>query len=628
MEAYFFLFLAVIFLGIGHYFKVKRISQFIEIYEEPNQGNLLRSLALANIFNFFLPFRLGYIFRVIYQGRKMKNGYSFSLVSVISDIVLDFFAILFIYLFVYLFVDSVLSHLLFYFGVCILIFVSVIIANRFNNYLKKVIYYISSIFNEHIELKMLKIFWVGITFFKNMLSKVNKRNLFGYSIITWLFYLLSYYTVVVSLNYFEFDVYFVDFFNSLYSFGGVAGRVIDWHNIYNLKNLILLVYIFMSCMIVYGVSFFLRDKEDKHEYLNVLPHISTHNRLVFLKQYFSSGDSNYYAKFIKMNQDIVILEDYSSGSNATTMLCMKDDRLIYRKYAFGDDAKKLYEQINWLQKHQDDLLLTALENVKRYEGCCSYDMPYISNTVTCFNYVHTVQYDVAWKLLVNVFDDLSNNLHKKNVSKAKKSKINSYIEDKVLKNIEKIEKSSYIKPLLKYDYLIVNGKKYHNLSYFKKFLTKSYLEKIFKDDSYSDIHGDFTIENIICFYGDSEQKYYIIDPNTGNLHSSPCLDFAKFLQSVHGGYEFLMNTKECIVNNNEINFVFTKSSVYNQLYLDFKKYLCEKFDKKMVRSIFFHEVVHWLRLLPYKINKNGSRCILFYVGMIMVMEDVIKEFDE
>ena len=25
---------------------------------------------------------------------------------------------------------------------------------------------------------------------------------------------------------------------------------------------------------------------------------------------------------------------------------------------------------------------------------------------------------------------------------------------------------------------------------------------------------------------------------------------SKFLQSVHGGYEFLMNTKECIVNNN------------------------------------------------------------------------------
>lgn len=628
MFLYFFLFLAIVFFGGGHYFKVKRISQFIEIYEEPDYSNLLRSLVIANIFNFFLPFRLGYVFRIIYQGRKMKNGYSFSLVSVISDIILDFFAVLFIYFCFYLFTNSGINDLLFYFVICVFIFMGVIIANCFHNHLKKIIYYISSIFNEHIQLKMLKISWVGITFFKDMISRVNKKKLFCYSLITWLFYLLSYYTIVTSFNYLDFELYFVDFFNSLYSVSGVVDRIIDWKNIYNIKNLILLIYIFMSCVIVYISSFFLTKKLTvERKYLNVLPHISTNNRLVFLKQYFSSSDSIYYARFIKMNQDIVILEDYSAGSNATTMLCMKGDNLIYRKYAFGDDACKLYDQIKWLQRHQKNLLLTNLDNVKKYDGCCSYDMPYLSNTVTCFNYVHTVQYDKAWNLLETVFNDLRNNLHSKNISKVKKNKINYYIEEKVLKNIEKIEKSSYIKPLLKYNYLIINGKKYHNLNYFKQFLTKTYLEKIFKKDYYSDIHGDFTIENIICFYENDKQKYYIIDPNVEKFHSSPYLDYAKFLQSVHGGYEFLMNTKECIVNNNEINFVFTKSGVYNQLYLDFKQYLYKNFDEKTIRSIFFHEIIHWLRLMPYKINHIGSRCIIFYVGMIMVMEDVIKEFD-
>ena len=96
-------------------------------------------------------------------------------------------------------------------------------------------------------------------------------------------------------------------------------------------------------------------------------------------------------------------------------------------------------------------------------------------------------------------------------------------------------------------------------------INKDYLEEIFKNDMYSDIHGDLTIENIICITGKND--FYIIDPNTGNLHDSPNLDYAKLLQSLHGGYEFLMNTKSVEVNQNNINYLFTKSVIYDELYM-------------------------------------------------------------
>ena len=44
-------------------------------------------------------------------------------------------------------------------------------------------------------------------------------------------------------------------------------------------------------------------------------------------------------------------------------------------------------------------------------------------------------------------------------------------------------------------------------------MSKEYLYDLFKNDIYSDIHGDFTIENIICLNG--KDDFYIIDPNTG-----------------------------------------------------------------------------------------------------------------
>ena len=59
-----------------------------------------------------------------------------------------------------------------------------------------------------------------------------------------------------------------------------------------------------------------------------------------------------------------------------------------------------------------------------------------------------------------------------------------------------------------------------------------------------------------------------------------------------------------------------------------KQYLYDKFDKNKVKSIFYHEIVHWLRLMPYKIEKNGERSVLFYAGLIKVLNDVIKEFEK
>ena len=182
----------------------------------------------------------------------------------------------------------------------------------------------------------------------------------------------------------------------------------------------------------------------------------------------------------------------------------------------------------------------------------------------------------------------------------------------------------YIKPILKYDTLLINGKEYHNLKYYKKYLSKEYLSKIFEHDVSSSIHGDFTMENIIV----TNNHFYFIDPNSGNILNSPNLDYAKLLQSLHGGYEFLMNTKNVEVEENKIRFLSSKSLVYEKLYKKYDEYLKEKFDKETVRSIYFHEIIHWLRLMPYKIEKNGERAVLFYAEMIIVLNDVMERFGD
>lgn len=624
------LILAIFSLVVAHYFKVYRLEQFIKIYEKPNRNNLVQALSLGYIINFLLPFRAGDLFRAWFSGKKMKNGFSFSLATIIIDRILDILCVAVIFLLFYLTGfknETIKSSIGFYIIGGLLLLLLMILSFIFNRYIKIFIMKIAGIFNKKIELKILKFSWYIITSFKDLLTKINKIKILLYTIGMWLLYLVSYALFSLSMRLFGNKISLVEVFTTLFSKNSLDVSTVE----VSFNNYLMFIYLLIPLIILIILTLLLSKKEKvktDDEYLELLPQINFSDKLSFLEGYFSARSRDYFNNYIKLNRDISIIEDFSAGSNATTMLCTKDEKMFFRKYAFGSDSEKLYEQILWLEKHQKDLPLTKVLNVKKGNGFCSYDMPYIKETSGCFNFVHSMPISIGWNILKRSLDSLNDNLHTKNVCKADKKTVEKYIESKVEKNLSKIMSGEYIKPLLKYDYLIINGKKYHNIKYFEKYLEKDYLLELFLNDEYSEIHGDFTIENIICINKNNKQDFYIIDPNTGNLHDSPNLDYAKLLQSLHGGYEFLMKTKTVQINDNNINYLYTRSSVYNELFVRFEKYLNKKFDKIKVKSIFFHEVIHWLRLIPYKIEKNGERSILFYCGLIIVLNEIIDRYGD
>ena len=563
----------------------------------------------------------------------MKNGMSFSLATVVIDRVLDIICMAFIFAGIYLigYQDKVIiSSALFYFIATLVIFVLMIFAFVFNKLIKIIIKKIAGIFNSNIELKVLKVSWFGITSCKDIAVSLNKFKLIINTVLMWLFYLASYAMIAKSLEYFNYNYSFVEVVISLFSKNTLNISIIAiLKDITN--NFIWIMFLFITLPLLYMLILSLmvkhtKDSKNKNEnirYLELLPHAREQDKLTFLEAYFSGQSRDFFKIYLKLNQDISILQDYSAGSNATTLLCYKDQETFFRKYAIGKGSNKLYEQVLWLQDHKN-LPVTKVLNVKHGDNYCCYDMPYYNKAIGYFNFIHSTPLDEAWSMIEKTLNDLDTKLYCQNTRDADLESINKYIDSKILSNIEKIETGNYIKPLLKYENLIINGQKYHNLEYFKKYLTKEYLYNVFKNDKYSDIHGDLTIENIINI----DKNYYLIDPNTGNIHESCFLDYSKLLQSLHGNYEFYMNTKSVDIDENHINYLFTKSVVYEELFHKYHKYLKTKFKKEEVKSIFFHEIVHWLRLLPYKIEKNGSRSVLFYAGLIIVLNEVIEMYGD
>lgn len=627
-------------MTVGHVLRIKRWELFIKIYEKPNTKNLMQSLACGYLVNVFLPFRLGEIIRAYLSGRKMESGKVLGFSTVIIDRYLDIVAVACIFILLSLNSSGVgYRNSLQYIVLSVVLTFLPIFIYFTKSIVKKRIRGTAGLFNDNIELALLLFFWALIRNFKDIFLKINKFHLALYTIFMWIVYLLSYVLFANYLNSPEVHVKGFDVFNLFFSQNIISSNsqsnwifLNDIIGYYPLK--IIFYLMILPNILLLSLSFIVKKnrdevKEDEENYIKLLPQINASDRLNFLDDYFSNKNREFIKNYLKINQEVSIIRDYSAGSNATTILCLDEIHTFFRKYAFNADAEKLFEQIKWIKSFSNSISLPEIIRQEKNDIYCYYDMPYKTNCVSLFEYAHSTPVEKSWNIIKAAFESLEKSIYKIDLRKADDQSLIKYIKSKVENNLKQIKEGTYIKNLLKYDCLKINGEELPNLSFYEKYLSAENLQEYFKQDNYSVIHGDMTIENIICTRDDNgEDSFYIIDPNTGNIHDSPNLDYAKMLQSIHGGYEFLMSTKSISIKGNEINFLFTRSTTYKELHKKFKTYMITHFEPQRVKSIYFHEIVHWLRLVPYKIKKDGKRSVLFYAGMLMIMNDIYKEFIE
>lgn len=439
------LFLSVISIVLGHLFKVYRWKQLIETYEKTNDENLIDALSIGYLINYLLPYRVGDIVRAILSGKKMKNGISFSFATVILDRIMDVIvvAVLFVTFYMIGYNSQVLrDSMLFYILFAILLIMSLTISLKYNKYIKMAVKKIAGIFNEKIELGILKLTWSFIQSLKDLLHNSNKIKVILSTILMWGFYLISYALYAFSINKMGSNVSTLDIFMSFFSKNNLDLTTYTAIQSYMTEyTIITLLYIILPIILLLIIAFIISRLKnnvvtDEAEYIELLPHINPKDRLIFLETYFSGEQKEYFRNYIKINRDVTILKDFSAGSNATTMLCQYKGNSIFRKYSIGEDAKKLYEQILWINSHRDILPLTNILKYSYVDGACFYDMEYIPETITCFNYIHSKPTNESWGILENVLEDLSKKLYTVNSKPASKELLDKYIETKVIRKFE------------------------------------------------------------------------------------------------------------------------------------------------------------------------------------------------
>ena len=628
MEVKIFL-LSIFFMIMGHIFKIKRWGLLISVYEKPVEYNLLNAMTLGHTLNTVFPIRIGDIVRIIWAGKKLKNSYSFSLATVIADLYIDFITVGAIFFFSIISRKGIyyLEKIPYYYAFIFIFIIPItFLVIMWKKYIKLFVKRVASIFNERIELSLLYITYLCFTSIKDIFQKINKLKFIFLTFGIWTSYIISY----------SLFAKFMQKKGENYSIFDIFSKLFSGASLYNIEKKILpywIIYLLLplGICLLFSLVLYVLVKKENFYYRQTLPQINSRERLAFLKTYFSNENRENIRAYLEINKDVLIIEDISAVSNASTLIVMKKDgTLFFRKYAFNDDGIKLKKQIEWIEKHFNDIPLPIIVEKEEGYNYITYDMKNLGNSIGMFKYIHTMPLKESWNILKKALEDIQR-LHKRNLRESNEKDIEQYIKSKVVDNLKIIlTESKYIKNLEKYKSIFVNGVELPTLRNYDKILNIEYLKSIFNDDKYSDIHGDLTIENIIGILDNNIEnlvakkydEYYFIDPNTGNIHDSPFLDYAKLLQSLHGNYEFLMNVSEIKIEKNYINFMVTESDAYVQLYQKYYSYLKEKFSNRDIISIFFHEIIHWLRLLPYKIKKNDKLAVVFYTKLLKIIADV------
>lgn len=630
--------IATLLLTLGHIFKALRWQLFLSAYEKVPSERLISSLSAGYLINFFIPFHLGDVFRIWYAGRKMQNGYGYSTATVLVDRCLDILLVSGIFAVMYLLAPSAVSGRILW-GYLILLAVLVVLfllAVLCNRGFKQLALGFCSIFNEGIKFRLLFFLWSLISSFKDLFRRIRLWKLLLTTILMWGAYLLSYWCLSRSLREMQYDTGLVECFSMFFGGEGLFGSTfVSTSGIFDASTEILIcgyILLPLPLLLLYSLICALRRRKKAavtHSPSRLLPQRKPEEQLQFLSAYFEGNQRQALSEYLNMNSDVVILRDHSSGSDATTMLCLREDETLFRKYAFGYAAVKLKDQAQWLIAQQGKLPLPEICNQKEGEGSYCYDMRYPKPGIGLFQYIYCHQAEESWQILEQVLEDLRRGLYPEVGEPVSSRAVADYVDSKVTANLRAIRQSKVLRPLTEAAYLTINGVRYRNLPMLENMLSVERLQEVFAGDTLSEVHGDLTLENIICYtQPDPVTPYYLIDPNPANPIKSPAIDYAKLLQSLHGKYEFLETCQPRQISEGSIDFLLPDSPQFRRIYQLFDHWMQEQFPIETVRSIYYHEIVHWLRLLPYRLRRNETTAPCYYAALVLVTNQIYERFEE
>lgn len=589
--------------------------------------DLLVGLSLGYAYNTFLPLRIGELIRAFYISSRSKIQFSIVAGSVIAERVSDLIFVSFLLFVMHYYTDVATANILLKTSIVFILIATISVIFAIIIYksksVRRIIWNISNIFNESIAIELVNITWTASELIRCQLLK--GKYLLS-TISMWSGYIISYWLFAKSQNYSTFGV-IKDLISTPMSAlaHGFGSETTKAYLVFTFTPvLLILIYglirerTWISKIVKFGAP---RIYYEKNTLFGSYREFSDYG--LFLKSHFSAirplvADFSLYGL-----QNEVIQRILPGGSDALTAIIEVDSRFCIRKFASGDAADKLEVQSKWLKDNKSTLPLCDVINENKGNQKYTFDMPYFPSAQDFYEFIHTATMDECSKKLIEISNSVYDFHSKYRKPENSQEIIDDYLEQKAIKNAHKI--IDFVKSHISEEYSI-NGVKY-KLSSWNKLLDINWLRRQINYKFSSNTHGDLTIENIIIS-PKTHNGWYIIDPNPENIFNSELIDWAKLMQSLHLGYEWLNRSNSSNQQGSDLKLILSRSEAYGALYNDLLQFLDSKFDKKFIKEIFFHEIINYLRLIPYKIRHTPEKAITFFTAASVLLNDYENMSDE
>lgn len=332
------------------------------------------------------------------------------------------------------------------------------------------------------------------------------------------------------------------------------------------------------------------------------------------------------------DKDFEIVANLKGGSLAGVRLIKRDGRLFIRKEASALESKyafqKLQEQFEWMNNHQN--LSPTIPKVTRSGHIGAdmffYEMEYYESK-GFFEFIHSTPIGRSKKILSDLLDFCFEKIYYEIPQPTKEQKqllANKLVQQKLFDKVNETKKiSQTIATLQKYKTIYVNNEEYLNFNEVSQKLLKLDVAGTLSDYTTHQIHGDVTVENILC----TEKAFLLIDPNPDNIVNTRLVDVTKLSQSLNWGYEFLVDSNDCQILGNQIIYNDNTSIQYSEL----KKTLLSKantlLDENEKKKFSVFDALNYSRLLPLRAKIRPETGPIYYGVLIKILNNAIQDLE-
>jgi len=354
----------------------------------------------------------------------------------------------------------------------------------------------------------------------------------------------------------------------------------------------------------------------------------------FLDAYFQRDALSRVLHRLEVAGDVTLVRFFKGGSNAVTVLAQKDGRLYVKKIVPPEHAHRLKNQHDWLAARRHLDLLVQVTGEEAEADHYAIDLEYRPASRPLFEWVHERSREEAEAMLDDVWAFVTREVYRLGPLREHPAERDDYVRERFVDRVRAAaSQHEELGRAVAAERVLVNGRL---LDGFDAVLGRIRADErawhdlaVYRESE--SIHGDLTVDNVLV---DLETgRPLVIDPSDDNQVRGPVIDFARHMQSLHYGYEFLNEDAAPVRLVEEggvpaIGYRDHRSARYAELEDHVTTHVMTRYlSPSEQRSVLFHVGLFYGRMLTHRVVIDPGNALKYFAVSLQALNRFADQYE-